>query len=61
MYASNDKTRLDPADRGKIVVRGGAFASRPDGEEPVNVTARRWLPHDLRDPRIGFRLVRAGT
>lgn len=61
MYAGNDKTRLDPADRGKIIVRGGAFASRPDGEEPVNVTARRWLPHDLRDPRIGFRLVRAGT
>ncbi len=61
MYAGNDKTKLDPKDRGKIVVRGGAFASRPDGDEPVTVTARRWLPHDLRDPRVGFRLVRSAT
>jgi formylglycine-generating enzyme required for sulfatase activity/serine/threonine protein kinase len=58
MYAGNGKTELDKADRGKIVVRGGAFPSRPDGEEPVTATSRRWLPHDLRDARIGFRLVR---
>jgi formylglycine-generating enzyme required for sulfatase activity/serine/threonine protein kinase len=60
MYEGNDKTKLDPADRGKMVVRGGAFASRPDGDEPVTVTSRRWLPHDLRDRVLGFRLVRVG-
>ena len=61
MYEGNNKTKLDPKDRGKIVVRGGSFASRPDGDNPVTVTSRQWFPHDLRDTRIGFRLVRAGT
>jgi formylglycine-generating enzyme required for sulfatase activity len=61
MYEGNSKTKLDPADRGKIIVRGGAYASRPDGDEPITVTSRRWLPHDTRDTRVGFRLVRAGT
>ena len=61
MYEGNSKTKLDPADRGKIIVRGGAYASRPDGDEPITATSRRWLPHDTRDTRVGFRLVRAGT
>ena len=59
MYKGNDKTALGAADRGKIVARGGSFKSRPDGDEPVTVTARRWLARDFRDPVLGFRLVRA--
>jgi formylglycine-generating enzyme required for sulfatase activity len=61
MYEGNNKSELKPADRGKIVVRGGAYTSKPDGDEPVTVTSRTWLPHDQRDQRVGFRLVRAGT
>jgi formylglycine-generating enzyme required for sulfatase activity len=59
MYKGNDRTALAPEDRGKMVARGGSFKSRPDGDEPVTVTARRWLPRDFRDPVLGFRLVRA--
>ena len=60
MYKGNDRTTLLSGDRGKIVARGGSYKSQPDGDEPVTVTSRRWLPHDLRDPRVGFRLVRVG-
>ncbi|PYS95395.1 MAG: hypothetical protein DMF65_14225 [Acidobacteria bacterium] len=60
MYKGNDRTTLLDGDRGKIVARGGSYKSQPDGDEPVTVTSRRWLPHDLRDPRVGFRLVRVG-
>lgn len=59
MYKGNDRTALAPEDRGKMVARGGSFKSRPDGDEPVTVTARRWLPRSFRDPVLGFRLVRA--
>src|SRR5437660_1014150 len=60
MYKGNDKTALPPGDRGNIIARGGSFKSRPDGDEPITVTSRRWLPHDFRDPILGFRLVRVG-
>lgn len=59
MYKGNDRTTLAPEDRSKIVARGGSFKSRPDGDEPMTVTARRWLPRNFRDPVLGFRLVRA--
>jgi formylglycine-generating enzyme required for sulfatase activity len=58
MYEGNDKIELEPADRGKIVVRGGSYESRPDGDEPVTATARRWVAKDFRSPVLGFRLVR---
>jgi formylglycine-generating enzyme required for sulfatase activity len=61
MYKGNDRTALAPADRGKMVVRGGSFKSRPDGDEPVTVSARRWFAREFRDPVLGFRLVRAGS
>jgi serine/threonine-protein kinase len=59
MYKGNDRTALAPEDRGKMVARGGSYKSRPDGDEPVTVAARRWLPREFRDPVLGFRLVRA--
>jgi len=59
MYPRNDRTTLQPADRGKLVVRGGSYKSRPDGDEPISATARRWYARDFRDPVLGFRLVRA--
>jgi formylglycine-generating enzyme required for sulfatase activity len=59
MYKGNDRTALAPEDRGKMVARGGSFKSRPDGDEPVTVSARRWLARGFRDPVLGFRLVRA--
>ncbi|HEX7957769.1 MAG TPA: SUMF1/EgtB/PvdO family nonheme iron enzyme, partial [Pyrinomonadaceae bacterium] len=59
MYKGNDRTALSAEDRGKMVARGGSFKSRPDGDEPLTVTARRWLPRGFRDPVLGFRLVRA--
>jgi formylglycine-generating enzyme required for sulfatase activity len=58
MYKGNDQTALAPADRGKMVARGGSYESRPDGDEPVTVTARRWVPRNYRHPVLGFRLVR---
>ncbi len=58
MYEGNDRTRLADGDRGKLVVRGGAYASTHAGNEPVTVTSRRWVERDLRDPVLGFRLVR---
>ncbi|HWS89722.1 MAG TPA: bifunctional serine/threonine-protein kinase/formylglycine-generating enzyme family protein [Pyrinomonadaceae bacterium] len=59
MYKGNDRTSLASGDRGKLVARGGSFKSRPDGDEPITVTARRWIPRNFRDPVLGFRLVRA--
>ncbi|HEX8557142.1 MAG TPA: bifunctional serine/threonine-protein kinase/formylglycine-generating enzyme family protein [Pyrinomonadaceae bacterium] len=59
MYKGNDRTALGAQDRGKVVARGGSFKSRPDGDEPVSVTARRWIAREFRDPVLGFRLVRA--
>jgi formylglycine-generating enzyme required for sulfatase activity len=61
MYTGNDRTALAPADRGKMVVRGGSFKSRPEGDEPVTVSARRWFAREFRDPVLGFRLVRSGS
>ncbi|HJQ31351.1 MAG TPA: bifunctional serine/threonine-protein kinase/formylglycine-generating enzyme family protein [Pyrinomonadaceae bacterium] len=61
MYKGNDRTALAPTDRGKMVVRGGSFKSRADGDEPVTVTARRWFAREFRDPVLGFRLVRDGS
>jgi serine/threonine-protein kinase len=60
MYKGNDRTLLPSADRGKIVVRGGAYVSRPDGDEPISAPVRRWVAKDFRDPVLGFRLVRVG-
>jgi formylglycine-generating enzyme required for sulfatase activity len=60
MYKGNDKTALAPEDRGKVVTRGGSYESRPDGDEPVTATARRWVSRNFRHPVLGFRLVRAG-
>jgi len=58
MYAGNNRTVLRPEDRGKVVVRGGSYANRADGDEPISVTARRWVAKDFRSPQLGFRLVR---
>jgi formylglycine-generating enzyme required for sulfatase activity len=60
MYKGNDKTKLNGEDRGKVVVRGGSYESRLDGDEPITVTARRWVGKDTRSPVLGFRLVRVG-
>ncbi|HKG13404.1 MAG TPA: SUMF1/EgtB/PvdO family nonheme iron enzyme [Pyrinomonadaceae bacterium] len=60
MYKGNDRTALSVEDRGKVVVRGGSYASKHDGDEPVTVTSRRWVARDFRSPIIGFRLVRDG-
>jgi serine/threonine protein kinase/formylglycine-generating enzyme required for sulfatase activity len=59
MYKGNDRTTLSEADRGKLVVRGGSYESKPDGDEPVTATSRRWVARDTRSPVLGFRLVRA--
>ena len=59
MYKGNDRTALGDQDRGKVVTRGGSFESRADGDEPITVTARRWVARDFRHPVLGFRLVRA--
>ncbi len=59
MYKGNDRTALAPEDRGKVGARAGSSTTPPDGDEPVTVTARRWLPRSFRDPVLGFRLVRA--
>jgi formylglycine-generating enzyme required for sulfatase activity len=58
MYKGNDRTVLDKADKGKLVVRGGSYESRPDGDEPVTATSRRWVAREFRSPVLGFRLVR---
>jgi formylglycine-generating enzyme required for sulfatase activity len=60
MYKGNDRTALSGEDKGKLVVRGGSYASKPDGDEPVTITSRRWVARDFRSPIIGFRLVRGG-
>jgi formylglycine-generating enzyme required for sulfatase activity len=59
MYKGNDRTVLKDEDRGKLVIRGGAYNNRPDGDKPISVTARSWFPRDFRDVTLGFRLVRA--
>jgi formylglycine-generating enzyme required for sulfatase activity len=58
MYKGNDRTALGDQDRGKMVTRGGSFESYADGNEPITVTARRWVPRGFRHPVLGFRLVR---
>lgn len=60
MYKGNDRTALSGEDRGKLVVRGGSYESKPDGDEPVTVTSRRWVAREFRSPVLGFRLVRDG-
>jgi formylglycine-generating enzyme required for sulfatase activity/serine/threonine protein kinase len=59
MYKGNDRTLLKDEDRGKLVIRGGAYNNRPDGDKPISVAARSWFPRDFRDATLGFRLVRA--
>jgi serine/threonine protein kinase/formylglycine-generating enzyme required for sulfatase activity len=59
MYKGNDRTVLKDEDRGKLVIRGGAYNNRPDGDKPISVTARSWFPSNFRDVTLGFRLVRA--
>jgi formylglycine-generating enzyme required for sulfatase activity len=59
MYKGNDRTLLKPEDRGKLVIRGGAYNNAPDGDKPMTVTARSWFPKSFRDKALGFRLVRA--
>ena len=59
MYKGNDRTLLRPEDRGKLVIRGGAYNNSPDGDKPISVTARSWFPKKFRDRALGFRLVRA--
>jgi formylglycine-generating enzyme required for sulfatase activity len=59
MYRGNSRTTLGDADRENVVVRGGSYKSRPDGDQPVTASARRWYARDFRDPVLGFRLVRA--
>jgi serine/threonine-protein kinase len=58
MYKGNDRTKLRPEDRGKLVIRGGAYNNTPDGDKPISVTVRSWVPKDSRDKALGFRLVR---
>ena len=58
MYRGNNVLALAPADRDKIVVRGGSFQSSARGDELVTATARTWVARDKRDPTLGFRLVR---
>jgi serine/threonine-protein kinase len=62
MYKGNDKTALDPKDRGKLVIRGGSYGPeyRPDGDKPITATSRAWVARDTRDTHLGFRLVRVG-
>ncbi|HEV7889318.1 MAG TPA: bifunctional serine/threonine-protein kinase/formylglycine-generating enzyme family protein [Pyrinomonadaceae bacterium] len=60
MYKGNDRTAMSDADKGKLVVRGGSYESKPDGDEPATVTSRRWVARDIRSPVLGFRLVRGG-
>ncbi|MBV8860107.1 MAG: SUMF1/EgtB/PvdO family nonheme iron enzyme [Acidobacteria bacterium] len=59
MYKGNDRTVLKDEDRGKLVIRGGAFNNRADGDKPISVAARSWFPRNFRDATLGFRLVRA--
>jgi formylglycine-generating enzyme required for sulfatase activity len=59
MYKGNDRTVLKDEDRGKLVIRGGAYNNRPDGDKPISVAARSWFPRGFRDTTLGFRLVRA--
>ena len=59
MYKGNNRTVLGKGDSGKMVVRGGSYESKLDGDEPITVTSRRWVAKDSRSPVIGFRLVRA--
>jgi serine/threonine-protein kinase len=59
MYKGNDRTVLKDEDRGKLIIRGGAYNNRPDGDKPITVTARSWFPRDFHDVTLGFRLVRA--
>ncbi|MBC7930368.1 MAG: SUMF1/EgtB/PvdO family nonheme iron enzyme [Rubrivivax sp.] len=58
MYKGNNRTVLGAGDRGKMVVRGGSYESKLDGDEPITVTSRRWVAKDARSPVLGFRLVR---
>lgn len=58
MYKGNNRTVLGAGDRGKMVVRGGSYESKLDGDEPITVTSRRWVAKDSRSPVLGFRLVR---
>jgi formylglycine-generating enzyme required for sulfatase activity/serine/threonine protein kinase len=59
MYKGNDRTVLKDEDRGKLIIRGGAYNNRPDGDKPITVTVRSWFPRDFHDATLGFRLVRA--
>jgi formylglycine-generating enzyme required for sulfatase activity len=59
MYKGNDKTQVPAGERGWVVIRGGSFESRADGDKPITATVRTWVARDTRDTHLGFRLVRA--
>lgn len=62
LYRGNDK--LDPVEKGWIVVRGGSYRSmsgeavKKRGGKAFPATWREWLKKDTRNPTLGFRLVR---
>ncbi|MGB8508464.1 MAG: SUMF1/EgtB/PvdO family nonheme iron enzyme, partial [Pyrinomonadaceae bacterium] len=57
-YAGNNRIKLPEEDRGKIVIRGGSYRSKADGDRPITATTRSWVAKNVRDATLGFRLVR---
>jgi formylglycine-generating enzyme required for sulfatase activity len=50
-----DKKEIPQAEQGQVVKRGGSYKSKHD---EITATHRDWLPETIRNPTIGFRLVR---
>ncbi|MCA1591604.1 MAG: SUMF1/EgtB/PvdO family nonheme iron enzyme [Acidobacteria bacterium] len=57
IYDGNKRMKLPEEDRSKVVVRGGSYRSKPDGDNPITATTRSWVAKDVQDQTLGFRLV----
>lgn len=60
VYAGNP-AEVAPQYANYRVLRGGSFQAEHTGKQPISSTYRDWLDPTLKDLRIGFRLVRAGS
>src|SRR5256885_6685723 len=59
LYPGNALVEIPAENKEWIIIRGGSYLSTPvDGKKQITSTYRDWVPQNLKNPALGFRLVR---
>jgi serine/threonine-protein kinase len=69
LYPGNNVNNADESHRMRVpdlhrdwlIIRGGGYSSRVHSEMPLTAAKRDWLEPGLKNPMLGFRLVRTGN